>query len=53
MLGAWLRERHGQAEDPAFPSIRGGRLSRDAVERLLTKLCRIQKNSTIYTDAPW
>ncbi len=37
MLGAWLRERHGQAEDPAFPSIRGGRLSRDAIERLLTK----------------
>ncbi len=35
--GAWLRERHGLPEDPVFPSIRGGRLSRDAVERLITK----------------
>jgi site-specific recombinase XerD len=37
MLGAWLRERHGLPESPVFPSIRGGRLSRDAVERLITK----------------
>ncbi len=37
MVGAWLRERHGQPEDPVFPSIRGGRLSRDAIESLLTK----------------
>jgi site-specific recombinase XerD len=37
MVDAWLRERHGQPEDPAFPSIRGGRLSRDAIECLLTK----------------
>jgi site-specific recombinase XerD len=37
MLEAWLRERHGLPESPAFPSIRGGRLSRDAVERLITK----------------
>ena len=37
MLDAWLRERHGRPEDPLFPSIRGGRLSRDAVERLITK----------------
>ncbi len=34
MLDAWLRERHGQPEDPVFPSIRGGRLSRDAIECL-------------------
>ena len=27
----------GRPEDPAFPSIRGGRLSRDAVEHLITK----------------
>ena len=37
MLEAWLRERHGLPEDPVFPSIRGGRLSRDAIERLVTK----------------
>lgn len=37
MVSAWLRERHGQPEDPVFPSIRGSRLSRDAIECLLTK----------------
>jgi integrase/recombinase XerD len=36
-LNAWLRERHGLADQPVFPSIRGGRLSRDAVERLIAK----------------
>lgn len=40
MLAAWLRERHGQREDPLFPSIRGTRLSRDAIERLITKYAR-------------
>ena len=37
MLDAWLRERHGLPDNPVFPSIRGGRLSRDAIERLITK----------------
>jgi hypothetical protein len=37
MLEAWLRERHGLPEDSVFPSIRGGTLSRDAIERLITK----------------
>ena len=41
MVDSWLRERHGQPEDPAFPSLRGGRLSRDAVERLLAKYARV------------
>lgn len=36
-LDAWLRERHGLPDNPVFPSIRGGRLSRDAIERLITK----------------
>jgi integrase/recombinase XerD len=36
-MDAWLRERHGQPEQPVFPSIRGGRLSRDAIERLIAK----------------
>jgi site-specific recombinase XerD len=37
LLAAWLRERHGRLDDPLFPSIRGGKLSRDAIERLVTK----------------
>ena len=36
-VDAWLRERHGLPDDPVFPNIRGGRLSRDAIERLITK----------------
>ena len=36
-LKAWLHERRGQPTDPVFPSIRGGSLSRDAVERLVAK----------------
>jgi site-specific recombinase XerD len=45
MVGAWLRERHGQPEDPVFPSIRGGRLSRDAVEYLLAKYANLAARS--------
>lgn len=41
MLEAWLRERHGRPEDPLFPSLRGGPLSRDAIERLVTKYTAI------------
>ena len=37
MLQGWLRERRGLPENPVFPSIRGGRLSRDAVEHLINK----------------
>jgi hypothetical protein len=37
MLDAWLRERHGLPEDSVFPTIRGGRLSPDAIEHLITK----------------
>jgi site-specific recombinase XerD len=37
VLAGWLRERRGQCDDPLFPSIRGGALSRDAVELLLSK----------------
>lgn len=35
VMAAWLRERNGQPTDPVFPSIRGGVLSKDAVERLV------------------
>ena len=37
MLAAWLRQRRGRPEDPLFLSARGGKLSRDAIERLITK----------------
>lgn len=37
ILHQWLSERNGRPEDPLFPSIRGGSLSRDAVEHLLAK----------------
>ena len=37
LVEAWLREQRGHADDPVFPSLRGGPLSRDAVERLVDK----------------
>jgi len=37
VLKAWLRERNGSPEDPVFPTIRGNTMSRDAIERLVTK----------------
>jgi integrase/recombinase XerD len=36
-LRTWLIERGGAGGDPAFPTRRGGRLSRDAVELLVAK----------------
>jgi integrase/recombinase XerD len=39
-LTVWLKERHGMPADPLFPTIRGGRLSRDAVEWLINKHAR-------------
>lgn len=37
VLRAWIREARAAPSDVVFPSRRGGRLSTDAVERLLTK----------------
>lgn len=37
MVKAWLCERKGLPTEPLFPSCRGGPLSRDAVERIVTK----------------
>lgn len=37
LLRAWLRERKATPHDPLFPSLRGTALSRDAVEKLVTK----------------
>ena len=40
VVAAWLCELNGQPKDPVFPSIRGGPLSRDAVERLVARHCK-------------
>lgn len=40
VLRAWLRERNGRPADPLLPTVRGGHLSRDAVEDLLAKHVR-------------
>lgn len=37
IVDAWLKERAGQPADALFPNARGRRLSRDAVERLVSK----------------
>ncbi len=37
ILDAWMRERSPALDTPVFPSSRGGRLSGDAVERLVAK----------------
>ena len=37
VLNVWLNERGGEPPDPLFPARTGARLSRDAVERLVTK----------------
>jgi integrase/recombinase XerD len=37
ILRAWNKEQKGVPSDPLFPSSRGGKLSRDPVERLVTK----------------
>jgi site-specific recombinase XerD len=37
VLRSWLEERQGQPDDPLFPSRRHGRLSPDAVQRLVAK----------------
>jgi integrase len=40
VVASWLCELNGQPKDPVFPSIRGGFLSRDAIERLVTRHCK-------------
>jgi site-specific recombinase XerD len=41
MIAAWLRECRATPEDPVFPNRRGLALSRDAVERFVTKYARL------------
>jgi site-specific recombinase XerD len=45
VLREWLTERGGTGTDPAFPTRRGTPLSRDAVERLVTKYAQIAANT--------
>src|SRR6185312_868241 len=40
-LEAWCKERAGSPLDPVFPSIRGDKLSRDALERIVRKYVHI------------
>jgi len=40
VMAAWLCELNGQPKDPVFPCIRGGFLSRDAIERLVARHCK-------------
>ena len=46
VLAAWLKERNGTLDSPAFPSARGGALSRDAVEHLIAKHARTAQQTT-------
>lgn len=39
VLQTWLKDRRGDADQPLFPSVRGDRLSRDALEHLVRKHC--------------
>lgn len=39
-LEAWFRERAGAAGDPVFPTIRGDKMSRDALERVVRKYAK-------------
>jgi hypothetical protein len=39
--GCLVARTHGRPDDPLFASIRGGKLSRDAIERLLSKYTSI------------
>ena len=39
VLQTWIKERQGDADQPLFPSMRGDKLSRDALEHLVRKHC--------------
>jgi len=44
-LKLWIRECQPGPETPLFPSMRSGRLSRDAIERLITKYINVAKQT--------
>lgn len=45
VLERWLRERRGGGDDPLFPTIQGGKLSRDALEHLVHKYSQAAASS--------
>ena len=45
ILSSWLLERNGLPQDPVFPSIRGGSLSRDAIERFVAKYAKTARQN--------
>ena len=45
VLRAWQREHKGASTDPVFPSLRGGPLSPDALERLVTKHAAVARKT--------
>jgi integrase/recombinase XerD len=44
-IAAWLKERAGSDDDPVFPTIRGDKLSRDAVEHMVRKYTSAASNA--------
>jgi integrase/recombinase XerD len=44
ILRAWMQERQGEPGDPLFPASRGARLTRGAVERLVTRHADTARN---------
>ena len=50
VLEIWLAERAGRADDPAFPTARGGHLTRDALDHRITKYIDIaaQRCATLH-----
>jgi site-specific recombinase XerD len=45
VLAVWLRERAGLDDDPLFPTVRGTKLSRDAIEQMVHKCVNIAAKS--------
>lgn len=45
LLDAWLRDRSGGADQPLFPTMRGDRLSRDALEHLVRRHVAVASRS--------
>lgn len=45
VLTVWLKERAGLDDDPLFPTLRGTRLSRDAIEQMVHKYVHVAAKS--------
>ncbi len=47
VMKSWFCELNGLPEDPVFPSMRGGMLSRDGIERLVARHCKTARISCL------